>query len=407
MFDLPYRRAFGAAALVGATLLTACGGGGGSSDSPADPAPADTTITGSPVAGPLDPVQTQLTGSVFDPLGSAVTGTPLEGVVACSDAIVNGSVLDMADTILVALQAAAANPGSADPAALAASLRLMVVDLTQMLQGLAGQAGTCANGSVSLAQLEAARHALDGTPLAPLATQLEPVMAQIITVIGSGSGSGGMTPSLSTLSTLVAQLSTAMQTAMAQIPASAYSAPIVGGALTTLATALSDLSALLNAAASMNTAAASTALQTLVSHCVTNLLTRVVPLSTLEAQSGSNAISTQVAAAAAQLKSVLGGSVGTAPGSSVFGAALLGALAPGLGPIETLLPTITGPIMDALAGGTSAAGSDGAMAGTVLAPVVNIVTTVLGSLTGGASGGPGAACVFAGIPLLSVLCGSG
>ncbi|MDB5968264.1 MAG: hypothetical protein JWQ90_714 [Hydrocarboniphaga sp.] len=405
MFDLPCKRAIGAAALLGATLLTACGGGG--SDSSTDPTPASTTITGNKIAGPLDPVQTQLSTSVFIPLTSAVTGTPLQAVVQCSDAIVNGSALDIADTVLVALQAAAANPGSADPAALADSLRLMVVDLTGLLQGLAGQTSGCTTNTLSLAQLEAALHALDGTPLAPLSTQLEPVLAQIIATIGTGSGSGsgsGTTPSLATLATLVAQLNAAMQTAIAQIPASAYSAPIAGGALTTVATALSNLSTLLTAATNMDAAGASTALQALVTNAVTNLLTQVVPLTTLESQSGSDALTAQIASVTAQLQSLLGGSVGTSPASSVFGASLLSALTPLLSPIETLLPTITGPIMDALAGGTASGGTGGALAGTALAPVVNIVSTVLGTLAGGTSGT--GSCAFAGIPLLAILCGS-
>jgi hypothetical protein len=404
MFDLPCKRAFGVAAVLGLTLLTACGGGGGGSDSSSDPAPSSTTITGVKVAGPLDPVQSQLSTSVLDPLASAVTGTPLESVVQCSDAIVNGSALDIADTILVALQAAAANPGSADPAALADSLRLMVVNLTQLLQGLAGQTGACATNTLSLAQLQAALHALDGTPLAPLATQLEPVLAQIISTIGTGSGSG-TTPSLATLASLAAQLNTAMQAAIAQIPASAYSAPIVGGALSAVTTALTDISTLLTAAANMNSAAASSALQALVTHAVTQLLTQVVPLSTLESQSGeTGALSAQIAAAAAQLKTLLGGSVGTAPGSTAFGNSLLTALAPALTPIQTLLPTILGPIMDALAGGTASGGTGGALAGTLLAPVVNIVSTVLGSLAG--LGNSAGSCAFASIPLLSILCGS-
>ena len=403
MFDLPCKRAFSAAAFFSLSLLAACGGGGGS-DSSDEPAPSSTTITGSKVAGPLDPVQTQLSGSVLDPLASAVAGTPLESVVQCSDAVVNGSALDIADTVLVALQAAAANPGTADPAALADSMRLMVVNLTQMLQGLAGQAGGCATSTLTLAQLQAALHALDGTPLAPLATQLEPVLAQIISTLGTGSGSG-TTPSLATLASLAAQLNTAMQTAMAQIPASAYSAPIVGGALSAVSTALTDISALLTAAANMNSAAASTALQSLVTHALTQLLTQVVPLSTLESQSGeTGALSTQIAAAVAQLKTLLSGSVGTAPGSTVFGNSLLSALAPALSPVQTLLPTILGPIMDALAGGTASGGTGGALAGTPLAPVVNIVSTVLGSLAG--LGGSTGTCAFAGIPLLSILCGS-
>lgn len=409
MFDLPYKRAFGAAALFGASLLTACGGGGGDGGDSTDPAPASTTITGAKVVGPLDPVQSQLTTSVFDPLGSAVTGTPLDTVVQCSDAIVNGSVLDIADTVLAALQASAANPGTADPAALAASMRLMVVNLSQLLQGLAGQVSGCATNTLSLAQLQAALHALDGTPLAPLATQLEPVLAQIIATIGTEPGAAP-TPSLATLTALVAQLNTAMQTAMAQIPSTAYEAPIVGGALTTVATALTDLTALMTAATSMNAAAASTALQTLVTHVLTNLLTQVVPLATLESQSGSDAISTQIAAAIMQFKTLLGGSVGASPTSAVFGNSLLSVLAPVLAPIETLLPTITGAIMDALAGGTAAGGSGGALAGTPLAPVVNIVTTVLSTLTGGLGAGTGGttggSCVFAGIPLLAILCGS-
>lgn len=400
-----------ASALSSLLLLAACGGGAGAGD-PTEPAPASTAIVGSKaLAGPLDPVQSQLTSSVIDPLSSSVSGTVLESVLACGNTIVNGDILDMADTVLAALQNSAANPGAADPAALTGSLRATVIDLTQMLESLAGHTVDCAQDWLAIERLNNLIANLEKTPLKPLAVALQPVLSRIIDTIGANADAPPV--QLATIAQLVAQLNSAMQSGMAKLPAGVYATPIVGGTLTTVSTSLGDLSALLGAATTYNAAATGVAVQNLLDHTLTNLLTVVVPLQSLEGQAGQmGVVSSQITGAAHQLSALVGSTVGHVL-TPVFNSQLLATLNPVLAPVENLLlPTILGPITDALAGGTAQGGTGGALAGSVLAPVVNIVSGVLGALTGGSTagtdGGTGAAassCVFAKIPLLAVLCG--
>jgi len=407
----------GAAALCGSLLLVACGGGGGGSDAGVTPTPTQsTTVVGKSVAGPLDPVQTQINDSALVPLSSAVSGTLLEGVVECGGALVNQDLLDFGDTVLLSLQTTAANPAVSNADALAGSLRLIVSDLTQLIEGLSGTAVTCATDSVSLARLEAALHALDGTPLAPLATQLQPILDNIIATIGTGeTGTAAPNVSLTTIAGLVTQLNDAMQAALLQIPEDAYAAPVVGGVLTTLSSSLNDVEALLTAALGGNTETASAALQTLVTNTLNNVLTKIVPINALGTQAGQvPQLSGLLSQDPTALLDLLGGSVGQAPQQG-FATQLGGVLETLLGSFNTALPTILGPISDALgAGGSGTGPGTGPLAGTPLAPLVTTITGALdgllsqlggGSLGGGLGGGLGGnSCPFASFPLLSSLC---
>lgn len=408
-----------AAALSSLTFLAACGGGGGGSDS--TDTPTNPSIGGGTVAGPLDPVQSQLSSSVITPLADSVSGTPLKSVLVCADTIVNQNVLDIVDTVLAPLQAAAANPSAINQAALTDAMNSLVVNLSTLLQGLAGQAATCsADGSLSLDQLQQVLTALNGTPLAPLSTQLGPVLQQIATQLsaGSGGGTGGSDLQLASAAALVAQLNTALQSALAQIPAEAYEAPVVGGTLSTISTALNDTQALLNSALNYNAAGTSSALQSLLDHLLVNVTTQIVPLASIEDQAGQpGVISSQIAQASNQLATLVASTIGQVL-SPAFDSLLNGALSPILDPIENqVLPAILGPLTAALSGGTSG-GTGGALGGTALAPVVNLLQQVLGTLTGGLGGstgtggtgtgtGSGSSCPFASYPLLSILCGRG
>lgn len=407
-----------AAALSSMTLLVACGGGGGASGSDSD-TPDNPSIGGNAVTGPLDPVQSQLSSSVIEPLANTVDGTPLKSVLVCADTIVNQNVLDIVDTVLAPLQSAAANPGAINQAALTDAMNSLVVNLSTLLQGLAGTAASCsADGSLSLDQLQQVLTALNGTPLAPLSTQLGPVLQQIATQLsaGSGGGNGGADLQLSSAAALVAQLNSALQAALAQIPAQAYEAPVVGGTLSTISTALNDTQTLLNSALNYNAAGTRNALQTLLDHLLVNVTTQIVPLAAIEEQAGQpGVISSQIAQAANQLATLVAGTVGQVL-SPAFDSLLNGALSPILDPIENqVLPAILGPLTAALSGGANG-GTGGALGGTVLAPVVNLVQQVLGTLTGGLGGGTGtggtgtgsgSSCPFANYPLLSILCGRG
>ncbi len=409
-----------ASAVGAAFLLTGCGGGGGS-DTPT-PTPPPTTqngdglIVSQRVAGPLDPVQAQLSG-VFGQLGTAVTGTPLEALVHCADETVTHGTLDLADTVLAQLQTSLINGGGVsmapDPAALAASLGGIAANLTQLLQGLADTGGGCLASTFTLSQIGFATgtNPLAGTPLEPLGTQLGPVLSQIATVLDSYDGREEDLQ-LSQVSTLIAQLNAAMQTALAQIPADAYETPVVGGVLTTVSTALQDSTSLLGSVLAYNAAGTTAGLQTLLNNTVVNALTNILPVHMIEDQAGQpGVISGPIEAAVATFSAAVANAVGTVT-TPALETLLAGVLEPVLDPIENgLLPAILGPLTDALTGGLGGGVPDlgNPLAGTPLAPVIDAVTGVLqgllGSLGGGEGGEGGETCPFAGLPLLGSLCG--
>lgn len=404
-----------AAALGGLVVLAACGGGsgggsgnssgvgGGNDGAGTGTGDAPTLIVAKSIAGPLDPIQAQLNTAVFDPLQGAVAGTALEPVVLCTNAIVNGDVVDIADTVLASLQSAAANPASADPQALAESMRALAIHLTQLLEGMAGQAVDCTSDALDVQRLQNLVTVLQGTPFAPLGTALAPVIQQIIDVVGA---QGKSSASLVAIDMLITQLSMALQQGFAQVPLGTMATPILGGALTTVSTALIDVHGVLDAALQRDATATSTALQALVDHTLVNLLTQVLPVQQIEAQGGQpGLISDQIATAAAQLSTVIGNSVGKII-DPAFDVLLSSALAPVLDPIvNNVLPAVVGPIFDALEGAVGGGDTSGPLSGTVLAPVVNLLETVLGGLGGQtAAGGEPASCVFASFPLLSRLC---
>lgn len=389
------------AVTIGSFILLAGCGGGGSDPSNNGPRPGGGDIAVQRVQGPLDPLQDQLSDAVFSPLGDTLAGTPLAGVIRCTDATVTYGTLDIADALLAALQSGAAAP-TPDPARLTAALQTLAVSLQGLLEALAGDAQACLTGSLPASSLGS--NPLAGTPLAPLGEQLAPILAQIAALGSGSSGTGGGGVQLNTLAQLFDQLHAALQLALAQIPAQAQAAPVVGGALDTLSTALDDTRSLVHAVIAYDSNATRTGLQHLLDHALVGLLTHVVPLRTIEEQAGQpGVISGRIESAAAQLATQVATVAGTVT-APVFAQLLAGALDPVLGPIENeLLPTLLGALADALASG----GLDdlsGIFAGTPLAPVVNLVDSLLGTLLGGLPGG-GTTCPFAGLPLLSLLCG--
>ncbi|MFP5306279.1 MAG: hypothetical protein ACLGI7_10720 [Gammaproteobacteria bacterium] len=401
-----FKKSLLAAAIGGTVFLTGCGGGSKSSSPATDPQDdGDDPVVSTRVEGPLDPVQDEISGSALTPLADAAAGTPLEGVVRCADTVVTYDTLDIADTVLVALQATLGDGSqfNPDPEALATSLQSLAADLTELLQALAGDAEACIASSVSLDELTSGENPLADTPLAPIGEQLMPVLAQIVETLGGSGGGGdgdGSDLQLATVAALVNQLSLAFQSGLAQIPADAYEAPVVGGALTTIATALDDANKLVAAAAVYDAAASSARLQMLVDHTVVNLLTEVVPTRMLEEQAGQpGAISGQIESASAQLSQTLGENIGLVL-DPVMSQLLADALEPALDPIENeVLPALIGPLMDALAGGGSGGDLSGPLAGTPLEPVVDTVTGVIEGVVGGGTGG--------GTCLLPLLCSGG
>jgi hypothetical protein len=404
------------AAIIGAgLLLSACGGGGSSSGSgtppQATPPPTGSgsdSIVVARVAGPLDPVQDQVSGGVFGPLSEAAAGTPLEAVIQCADETVTYNVLDLGDSVLAQLQATLLSGGGTalnpDPSAMTAALGSLAANMTQLLESLAGLGEGCTANLLALDRIASGTNPLAGTPLEPLGAALTPVLGQIATAVNNANNSD-QDLQLTTIATAISQLNLALQNGLAQVPAEAYEAPVAGAALTTLSTALNDTTALLEAVLAYDGAATGAGVQVLLENTLVNLLTGVVPVRDFEAQAGQpGLISSQIEAGAAQLSALLGQTVGTVT-TPVLSNTLAGALDPLLDPIENeLLPTLLGPLGEALAGtGTGSASNP-------LAPVLGIVETVIGTLVGGIGGGdpvPVEDCPFAGLPLLSVLCGIG
>jgi hypothetical protein len=405
------KRNIAAVTLLGAGLaLSACGGGGGGSSGGNTPPPptsgGNDSITVARVAGPLDPVQDEVSSKVFSPLADAAAGTPLEAVIRCADETVTYNVLDIGDTVLTQLQTTLLSGGGVplnpDPAALTLALGSLAANFTQLLESLAGLGDGCTGDMMALDQIQSGDNPLADTPLAPLGAALMPVLSQIAAAV-NGSENSGNDMQLATVANLAQQLNIALQTGLAQVPAEAYEAPVAGAVLTTLSTALNDTTALLSAVLVYDGAATGTQLQNLLENTLVNLLTHVVPVREFEAQAGQpGLISSQVESAAAQLSTLLGEMVGTVT-TPVLSNLLGGALSPVLDPIENeLLPMLLGPLSDALAGAGSGGGSN------PLGPVLEIVETVIGTLVGGIGGSGGGIgggdCPFAGLPLLSALC---
>lgn len=404
-----FKKCLLASAVGSLMFLTACGGGSGGT-SPTRQS-GDGSVTRQSVSGPLDPVQDEVSGSVISPLAGAAAGTPLEALLLCADQVVVQDTLDIADSVLAQLQEAALSGGGVpmtpDPAALAASLQSLVVNLTGLLGSLGGVGDGCLTDSLTLDQIAGAGDALAGTPLAPLGTALQPVLSQIAAALDASEGSGEDLQ-LTTVSALVTQLNLAMQNGLAQIPADAYDAPIAGGVLTTVATALNDTDDLLAAAAAYNASGTQAELQNTLYNTLVNVLTQVVPVAFLEEQAGQpGVISDPIEAAAGQVSSTLASALGNVT-TPVLSDLLADAAEPALDPIENqVLPAVLGPIIDALSGGGDIGGFGGAFAGTPLAPLLDPLAAALEGLLGGGLGGlpVGGDCPLQSVPLLSVLCG--
>lgn len=386
-----YKKCLLAVAVATTVSLAACGGGGDSSPSSSAPPPAKHVVN-----GPLDAVQEPVSDQAIGALADAVAGTPLEGVVDCADVIVAGDVLDIADALALAASTAATTQNPAALAGAAADIQLLLGQLAGDLQSLLGAlagSGDCSGSAPGADPL--AGNPLAGTPLEPVGAALLPVLAQILSQTGGGSGAGDL--QLSTLAQLTSALNSAAQGGLAQIPAEAWAAPVVGGALISVRTALQDLNLLVAAASVYNATATEARLATLVDHTLVNLLTQVVPVAFIEQQAGQpGLVSSQIRSASQQLAVTLAGALGTAT-QPAMEQALSGALQPVLDPIENqVLPAVIGPIIDALSGGLPTVGTG--PTGTPLDPVLATLSETLS----GALGGLGLPCVFAGTPLAAL-----
>jgi hypothetical protein len=371
------RKSLLVAAGFAALTLAGCGGssspGSGSGQQPQS------------VAGPLDPVQTTLTQSVFGPLENATQGTPLQGVLVCADKSVNGNLLNVVDALLAGLQ----NPStlaSQTPAQVQAQLKSLTGNLEGLLLSLANQ-GSCGGALTG----SPGSNPLAGTPLAPLGDALLPVLQQVQGQLGSGP------LSLAMLSSLFTQIQGALQLGLQQLPPSVTSAPVLGGVLSTLNTSLGNIASLINTVG-QDPANAPAAVKTTLQNLLNGITTQIVPLAFLQQSGGGSGPLSQVQAAiqslAAQVQSALGGG-----GGNLGNLFTSGNLSPIVAPVQQLVQQIVQPLKNALAG----AGGSGNPVSNLLNTVLPALTNVLTGLLGGAGGG-GGTCLFANLPLLSGLC---
>ncbi|HWU68913.1 MAG TPA: hypothetical protein VN046_08550 [Stenotrophobium sp.] len=389
--------------VVMAAGLALAGCGGGSSDSGSGGAVQSRKT----VSGPLTPVQNTLSSSVLQPLAVATNGTPLSGVVNCADFAVNGDALNIVNALANGLQGAAQNPQALTDVApqIQAQVQQLAADLQQLVGALAS--GASCNGST--AGTTVAGDPLAGTPLAPLSAALLPVLQQI-----TAAGQGGGAPSLSQAAAQLSQISTALNAAYAQLPASATGAPVLGGVLTTLKGTVTNLVSLLQTAAGGDPTATAAALQATVTGTLQNLLLNVLPINSLPTSSGSNVLPGQVMAGISQLTAIFNSGL-TSSGNSAGlpGQLNLALLNDVLQPLTVALPAqggsagasvLTGLLsqitasLTGIAGG-GASGNPAAVITSLLGTVLPTVTATLASILGGTTG----SCLFANTPL-SVLC---
>lgn len=391
------------AAIAAALMMAGCGG-----SSAPDTGSGGSVATRSSVNGPLTPVQTTLSTSVLQPLAVATQGTPLSGVVQCVDYAVNGDALNVVNILANSLQAAAQNPQALAGAApqIQTQVQQLVTDLQQTLTALAG--GAACNSSGTSTPLVAG-NPLSGTPLAALGDQLQPVLSNLA-VLNQNPG----TQSLGQLAAQLSQISTALNAAMAQLPSSATGAPVLGGVLSTLQTTLANLAVVVQTASGGNANATVSALQTTLTNTLQGLLTNVLPVNTIQAPTGSTAISAPITSAIAQLSTLLGqGAQSTTP-LSTLQADLNAALAPVLSTLyqnsgsggATFLTTVLSQITSGLSavptGGTGSVAVT-SLLNTVTTTISSVLSGLLGTTGTGGTGGT-STCLFANT-LLAVLCG--
>mgnify|MGYP000636900396 CR=1 FL=1 len=386
------------AAILGFILiLSGCGGGSSSSDNSIlnndAPSPQQNTSVQDGVEGPLDMLQEPLSASVLTQLEAALAGTPLAGVIDCVDQAVVIDLLDVVDSLALALtQAPLGDPAASFEEAagnIQASLNELAVDLPNLLVALTG--GDCSSGDTGgggFAGLDG--NPLSGTPLEPLGAALAPVLSLLAT------NNPDQDLDLTTLSNLVSTLNEAFQEGLAQSLAldptgQIESAPVLGGLLSTLSTTLNDLDNTMQSAGVYDAEGTTAGIETTLNNLLVNVLTQVVPISFIEAQAGQDGLfSSQIENGVMMITSQLSAGLNTIL-DPLFATAMEGPLTSLLNPIEnTLLPALLGPISDALIGGGSGgAGITGTPLDAVLDPVLGPLTSLLGGGLGGGGGSTG------------------
>ncbi len=387
-------------------LLTACGGSNGVSSNSTSPTPtpaptSNPTPTPTPTAtptptptptgtagvtkveGPLDPVQDEVVdGVVVAELGSQLPA-PLNGVVECVALSLN-YLIDAPDAILAG---AAGLANGADPydafnssaADVQASLERFAGSLQASLTDLVNR-GECSADQDTTAQA--------GNPLA--GTPLEDVGAALQALVASFATDDGQDPNLTSVTNVVAPALAALAVELGNsMPAEVTSAPVLGGLVTTIEAAATDLADLLGSVGAYDAASTTADAQMLIGNLLTGLLLDTLPVAEVDP-----AVAAQIQAGIATLTSTLGSGLGQVV-TPLFNEGLNGVASPLLDPVEGLLAGIlaSGNPLDgvlAVFGGDLANTDADALFGLILStasgtPLQNLVVAAGGTATNSSS----------------------
>ena len=420
--ELNLNKCIGTALLGSAFIIAGCNSG--SSDVAAADAPSrDTAVSDSKVAGPLDPLQ----AIVADVVGAGVGGAlpdPLGPSVMCASDSIN-ALVDVPDLLLLSLQSL---PDGEDPAAalqdisgeLVGSLQDFATQLQGTLMSLAG-GGNCGTAASSGAFALGGANPLAGTPLEPVGAALQDLSAGL-SLLDTGITDGD-DPNLTSVTDTVTPLLAQLSAAFAMVPPEVSDAPVIGGVVQTLESAVGDLAFTLPFVGNYQPFATQFGLELLIDNLLSNVLLETLPVDEIDAATGQN-FRGQIEGAITQVRGALGLTVGTLI-TPAFNDLLNGAAAPILDPVEGLLAQLLGggqPIGDGglPVGGNPLQGLLGSVAGdgtgTPLDLVLGLLTTGAGNdplndlvatVSGGSADSPLAAVIslLGGLPALDQVLG--
>lgn len=356
--------------------LSACGGGGGGSASDSGSGGGVTPSSAS-ISGPLDSVQSDVSTTVISPLVDATSGTALEGVLLCANSIVTYNTLDIADAFANGL----ANPTtltSTTPAQAQAAVSALVSHLVGLLNSLAATgANTACSGTYAGATTVPSNNPLTGTSLAALGTQLLPALTSAQQQLN-----GSSTLSATQLASILATISTALNTGVSSVSSATADVPVLGGVLVSVQDSLSQLSTIATHAASgANGVVLAGDLQNLAETVLNDLLTQVMPVANLQSLAGAGAstdVLAQLQAAVATLTASLGTNPTTALGSNPLSASGFSSLVP---LVDSLVTELTSSFS-----GVSGASSALTLASTLVESVLANLLSLTGSGSNTSSG---------------------
>lgn len=351
--------------LLATVFAAGCGGSGGASSGSTNPQAAT-------VPGPLDPVQQAVTTSVIGPLASATANTPVQGVLLCANSVVTQNTLDIADAFANGL-ASPSTLTATTPEQAQAALSALVANLSGLLTALAGQ--TSCGGVAVGGSLVPATNPLAGTPLEPLGAALLPALTSAQQQLAGVAGGTAAPLSATQLTSILTLLRDAYAQGVTALPPTATTAPVIGGVLYTVGDALIRLTNISSDAIGSATSTQLAAdLQQLTQALLDDLLTKVVPIQTLQDAAGTTAVNDVVAqleAAVATLTAPLASAPTVPLPTDPFAAVSFSALTDILAKLAATLPT-------ALAGTNGQTPLDVAL-GTLQTALEALLKTVNGS----------------------------